>query len=120
MKRAAATGVAVTGITAFGGNAAAQQPQAEIQNNTVSTAQGLITVQVSGVNVNALNANNIEVTFEEEVVNVEDVTIVGDDLVDIDIDESQILNLTGNTVQLTVAILGGAVSDTETVNVLEN
>lgn len=115
MKRAAATGVAVTGITAFSGNAAAQQPQAEIQNNTVSTAEGLLTVQVSGVNVNALNANNIEVTFEEEVVNVEDVTIVGDDLVDIDIDESQII--TGNAVQLTVAILGGAVSDTEIVNV---
>lgn len=89
-------------------------------SDTVSTANGLITVQVSGVSLNALNANNVQVLINDEVVNVEDVTIVGDDLVDIDIDESQILNLVGNTVNLNVAILGGAASDTDTVNVVDN
>lgn len=124
LKSAAATGAAATGIATFGGQAAAQQqgnrPRIEDIQNTVETnqaGQGLVVVQVGGVSLNALNANNVQLFFNEELIEISDVEILtaGDDLVQIIIEDSlnDLIDIFGNTVAVTVSILGGAVTETE-------
>lgn len=105
-----------------GGTAAQQGGQPTIENigdeiTTNQAGEGLVVVQVGGVSLDALNANNVQLFFNEELIDISDVEILtaGDDLVQIIIEDSlnDLIEIFGNTVAVTVSILGDAVTETE-------
>lgn len=116
MKGAAATGVAATGITAFSGNAAGQSRAVQRVDAVVDATQlnlteqetgttevsGLINVVVQNVDVDALN--NVIVQLGGVNVNVQDVSILNNNDVDVQIIVNDVLNLIGN--QIAVTLLG--------------
>lgn len=125
---------ATTSLAALGGQAAAQgqsgqgqrgqgqggQPTIEdIQSDVTANqaGQGLVVLQVGGVSLNALNANNVQLFFNDELIDISDVEILtaGDDLVQIVVQDSlnDLIDIFGNTVNATVSILGGAVTESE-------
>lgn len=112
VKGIAATGTVATGIAAFGGQAAAQQDQNFVdiiggettQQAGDQVALSLVSVQLQNVSVNALNQNNVQVFINDTLVNIEDVTIVGGDVVNIDIEDTDI-DVVANVV---VNVLGAA------------
>lgn len=121
---------ATTSLAALGGQAAAQeqggQPTIEdIQNDVTANqaGQGLVVLQVGGVSLNALNANNVQLFFNDELIDISNVEILtaGDDLVQIVIQDSlnDLIDIFGTTVNATVSILGGAVTESDTLNLIE-
>lgn len=124
LKTAGSIGVATTGAGAIAGSAAAQ-PSVDITNVSYTLTQGgdqvsvsLVTVQVSGVSVNALNQNNVTVQIEDEVVNIEDVTIIGDDAVQIILENNQIV--VNDVLDVSVAILGNSgISDSTQIDLTQ-
>ena len=111
------------GLGVLTGETAAQQGgQPTIENigdeiTTNQAGEGLVVVQVGGVSLDALNANNVQLFFNEELIDISDVEILtaGDDLVQIIIEDSlnDLIDIFGNTVAVTVSILGDAVTETE-------
>lgn len=111
LKTSAAVGAATTGIAAFGGTAAAQQRQLEIDASDIG--EGLIVIQ----NVEILE--NVDVTVEDITVRVQDInvevltfeetTIEGDQVGLINVEVTDSLNniLNRNTVNVLVQILSG-------------
>lgn len=105
MKGAAATGLAVTGLGAFGGSAAAQQNIRSL-NVSLTEQNGLLNVNIS--NVNALNNVNVE-----DIV----VTVIGGDVlsnitvdvknIDVDVTVKNVLTdfLNDSVVQVAVVAL---------------
>ncbi|WP_339104795.1 twin-arginine translocation signal domain-containing protein [Haloterrigena salinisoli] len=126
---------ATTSLAALGGQAAAQgqsgqgqggQPTIEdIQSNVTANqaGQGLVVLQVGGVSLNALNANNVQLFFNDELIDISDVEILtaDDDLVQIVVQDSlnDLIDIFGNTVNATVSILGGAVTESETLSLVQ-
>lgn len=123
MKGAVGAGVAATGLTAFSGSAAAQQNVRQLQlgDVVIDTGGGLIDIDVRNinilrdfddiivtviggdvvggdviggdVNVDIIRDVNIDVNFEDRVINVENIDV-------------NVLN--NSVVQVAVAVLGGA------------
>lgn len=122
LKTTGAVGTAATGFGVLTGGAAAQQggqPTIEDIGDEITAnqaGQGLVVVQVGGVSLNALNANNVQLFLNDELIDISDVEILtaGDDLVQIIIEDSlnDLIDIFGNTVAVTVSILGGAVTET--------
>ena len=116
VKGVAATGTAATGIAAFGGQAAAQNVNA---NSLFGS--GLVVVQ--GVNVqDVLEVGDVDVTILEDVdvdIDIQDVQVLNDNVVRIlnDVTVEDVLNENQVTVQ--VSILGDIVG-TDVVNVPGN
>ena len=112
LKGAAATGVAATGLGAFGGTASAQQ---DIRELNVQVSDGLLTIQ----NVNVLrnvDIDDITVTVIGGDVNVDIEDVLQDINVDIEDVDINVLNLddvledvdvlNDSVVQVAVAVLG--------------
>ena len=119
MKGAAATGVAATGLTAFSGSAAAQEDVTlrDLQLNITEVQSGLVNLRVENVRViRDITVQDIDVTIigrsvaEGDIIVdiIDDVTVTFEDRViniqDIDVD---ILS-NFDTIQVAVAVLGGA------------
>ena len=116
VKGVAATGTVATGVAAFGGQAAAQN----INANSLF-GSGLVVVQ--GVNVqDVLDVGDVDVTILEDVdvdIDIQDVQILNDNVVRVlnDVTVENVLNRNQVTVQ--VSILGDTVG-TDIVNVPGN
>lgn len=103
--------IATTGIAAFGSTAAAQQNKVDITGGETvqagdQVALSLISVQLQNLSANALNQNNVQVLINDEVVNIEDVTVIGGDVANIDIQDVNV-NV-GAAINVVVAVLGAA------------
>ena len=109
MKGAAATGVAATGLTAFSGNAAAQQRIRELQVN-LQQQQGLLNVNIGNVNVlRNVNVQDVVVTviggdvLSNIEVNLQNIDVNVEIIDDVNIDVNNVLN--NNAVQVAVVAL---------------
>lgn len=114
VKGAAATGLAAAGLGAMSGGAAAQQNIRNLNLGDVAASDGLLSINLQNINV-LRNVNvqdvvvtviggdlrilegGIDISFEEEVINVENV--------DVDVLNNALNN---NNVQVGVAVLGDA------------
>ena len=117
VKGVAATGTVATGVAAFGGQAAAQNVNADSLFGS-----GLVVVQ--GVNVqDVLDVGDVDVTILEDVdvdIDVQDVQVLNNNVVRIlnNVTVENVLNRNQVTVQ--VSILGGDFVGTDVVNVPGN